>query len=202
MEKVKFRGKCLDNGKLVYGHFWHSESFGTTVNGVVVDPDSVAQLVGYDEQGREVYEGDEVADPFNGETGTVQLQVQISGENLSAQNFFDNFYALKAIKADVLFSAPDLSNGEFQRMFGELLMVQGWFKFGSEPMFEVFQAGKNISICGYFTNKSFGYLQQVLDEYGIESIVNRVEEKSKHFSKLTDITVENSIAVEWREAKC
>lgn len=201
MRKIKFRGKMRGFGDYAFGDLRHrgDEVF---VDGYRVYPESIAQLVGYDEQGKEIYEGDEVADPFNGKTGTVKLQVQISGENLSTQNFIDNFYSLKAIKADVLFSAPDLSNEEFQKMFNELLAVQGWFKFGNTPMFEVFQARKNISICGNFSKKSFRYLQQVLDEYGVESIVNRVGEESNRFSKLTDITSENSIGVEWRNLNC
>ena len=60
MKTIKFRGKSLDNGKFVYGYLWHSETFGTTVNGVVVDPESVAQLIGYDKNGKEIYSDDEV----------------------------------------------------------------------------------------------------------------------------------------------
>lgn len=60
MKKIKFRGKSLDNGKMFYGYLWHSETFGATVNGVVVDPESVAQLIGYDKNGKEIYSDDEV----------------------------------------------------------------------------------------------------------------------------------------------
>ena len=62
MRMIKFRGKDLDSDKVVYGHFWYSESFGTTVNGVVVDPESVVQFIGYDAEGNEIYEGDSLID--------------------------------------------------------------------------------------------------------------------------------------------
>lgn len=207
MRKIKFRIKNalgydtfielkVENGAVLF------ESQPTVPLAAAFDAESIVQFVGYDEQGREIYESDEVADPFNGEIGSVKLKAQISGEDIVTKNFFDDFYSLKAIKADVLFSAPDLNSEEFKKMFSELLAVRSWFKFGNTPMFEVFQEGRNISICGYFTKKSFGYLQEVLDEYDIKSIVNRVREESNRLSKLTDITGENSIEVEWRDVKC
>ena len=74
MRKIKFRGKRLDNGELIYGdilhygkyeicirsyHFPDKESFST----LPVYSNSVAQLVGYDADGAEVYEGDVVQAP-------------------------------------------------------------------------------------------------------------------------------------------
>ena len=71
---IKFRGKRLDNGELIYGdilrygkyvicirsyHFPDKESFST----LPVYSNSVAQLVGYDADGAEVYEGDVVQAP-------------------------------------------------------------------------------------------------------------------------------------------
>ena len=69
MKKIKFRGKCLDNGNLVFGHFWQSETFGATVNGVVVDSKTVAQFVGYDKNGTEIYSDDEIRVYFEGAYG-------------------------------------------------------------------------------------------------------------------------------------
>ena len=61
---IKFRGRTLD-GRIVFGDFVHyvpMSSFPGIVNedGFVteVDPDSVAQFLGYDINGLEVYEGD------------------------------------------------------------------------------------------------------------------------------------------------
>lgn len=60
---IKFRGRRIDNGEFVYGDLMHFQN-GTVAIDVLkggifpVDPDTVAQLVGYDANGNEVYEGD------------------------------------------------------------------------------------------------------------------------------------------------
>lgn len=61
---IKFRGRRLD-GPLVYGDLIHYKNGNVAIQiiegGIYpVIPDSVAQLVGYDKDGREVYEGDTV----------------------------------------------------------------------------------------------------------------------------------------------
>ena len=64
MRPIKFRGKRVDNGEYVYGDLIQAvtmSSFpGIVVEDVVydVDPESVTQLIGYDSNGKEVYEGD------------------------------------------------------------------------------------------------------------------------------------------------
>jgi len=63
---IKFRGKNSFNGKLVYGDCVHQGEFvfiryradNNIYYADKVAPDSVAQLVGYDMDGEEVYEGD------------------------------------------------------------------------------------------------------------------------------------------------
>ena len=73
---IKFRGKDIRNGKYVFGDLIHGFddewkynenvtriAFGNGFNEIVyveVDPETVAQLVGYDAEGNEVYEGDEI----------------------------------------------------------------------------------------------------------------------------------------------
>lgn len=79
---IKFRGRRLDNGEFFFGngvyqdtplseeqkkHGWLSRTYiiGTEFPLLAklwhpVDPDSVAQLVGFDADGREVYEGDKI----------------------------------------------------------------------------------------------------------------------------------------------
>ena len=66
MRQIKFRGRRLDNGEYVYGDFVHyvpQSSFPGIVDedGFVheVKSESVAQLIGRDVKGKEVYEGDE-----------------------------------------------------------------------------------------------------------------------------------------------
>ena len=80
---IKFRGKRLDNGKYVYGDLIHyhknvyirfkdidapMEYFH-----VEVFPDFVSQLVGYDVDDEEVYEGDEIQDLATGDVITAKL---------------------------------------------------------------------------------------------------------------------------------
>ena len=59
MRKIKFRGRCIGNGTFVYGHLMHNFD-DVYVNYWQVDPESVAQLVGIDANGNEVYEGDKI----------------------------------------------------------------------------------------------------------------------------------------------
>lgn len=60
---IKFRGKDILNGNVLYGDLLHAKNellileFGTKVARTVAK-NSVAQLVGYDAEGKEVYEGD------------------------------------------------------------------------------------------------------------------------------------------------
>ena len=71
LESIKFRGKKL-NGQYIYG--WFAMKFndnGDYVPVIIwdaenpayyseVEPNSVAQLIGYDSNGKEVYEGDKL----------------------------------------------------------------------------------------------------------------------------------------------
>lgn len=73
---IKFRGRVCDEnkaqsdqGKTVYGNCLFQYPNGTVALShtiklalTFVDPESVAQLVGYDKDGREVYEGDIIVD--------------------------------------------------------------------------------------------------------------------------------------------
>ena len=81
MNKIKFRGLAIEDytgkpiteKKFVYGNVWANEDNSYVIigeykdakrmsNHYVVDPDSVAQLVGYGADGNEVYEGDILID--------------------------------------------------------------------------------------------------------------------------------------------
>ena len=65
MREIKFRGQDLVSGNLLFGDLLHARGellileFGSKV-ARTVKKDSVAQLVGYDADGNEVYEDDEL----------------------------------------------------------------------------------------------------------------------------------------------
>lgn len=68
MRQIKFRGLTLE-GKFIYGdyrhigfrpHIYKREQCYYEERAVEVAPESVAQLIGIDANGREVYEGDKV----------------------------------------------------------------------------------------------------------------------------------------------
>ncbi|MBR3747245.1 MAG: hypothetical protein IKN27_09845 [Selenomonadaceae bacterium] len=73
---IKFRGRDKETGKIVFGSF---VDYGEHCNSRYwinpptneanhpVDPDSVAQLVGYDANGKEIYEGDKVVSEYGDE---------------------------------------------------------------------------------------------------------------------------------------
>ena len=202
MRPIKFRGKDKD-GNVHFGGLVLDDRREQKIYNIVkccgwctawaeVKPESIAQLVGYDERGREIYEGDEFTDPFDGKvfTAEIKARVQEKDGDTPSRDFFDNFYVLEPINIDVLFSAPNLSDEEFQKMLDKLITVQGWFKKqNSQSAFEIFAAGRNITISGEVSKKSIEYLQQVLDEYGIEEIVNRGVSGNAHFSDLIALVV-------------
>ena len=66
---IKFRGRNIDTGEVVFGdlriigirpHIFKEAQCYYDEELIEVDEDSVAQLVGYDCDGREVYEGDTI----------------------------------------------------------------------------------------------------------------------------------------------
>lgn len=74
MRTIKFRGRDLETGKLVYGDFMNG-SFGRVLidenKGALparyVEPESVGQFTGcYDGDGEEIYEGDDLEIDFEG----------------------------------------------------------------------------------------------------------------------------------------
>lgn len=73
MRPIKFRGRCIDNhlpdtGKMVVGCYFSGVYPKGEIHAIIdrdgdefdVEPESVKQLVGYDADGNEVYEDDEL----------------------------------------------------------------------------------------------------------------------------------------------
>lgn len=86
--QIKFRGRTY-GGKVVFGKGVYSDEFGThiyfrTHGGIKiasVEPESVAQLIGYDSNGAEVYEGDVLYD--DSDKFTVELAIHGRKDNSS-----------------------------------------------------------------------------------------------------------------------
>lgn len=75
MREIKFRGYDTRDGVREMVTFTLDELLAGTDEYELVDPDSVAQFIGYDADGAEVYEGDTVRH-FTGEL----VKVRLSGE--------------------------------------------------------------------------------------------------------------------------
>lgn len=79
---IKFRGRPTSAmyGNLVFGDLIHYNgriAIHVIRQGIyTVDPDSIAQLVGYDVDGREVYEGDTLTDILGNEY-TAKIRIEL-----------------------------------------------------------------------------------------------------------------------------
>ena len=83
MRELKFRGRDIDTGEFVYAELGGiveeiKDGYFTfrIANLPVVEISSIAQLVGYDQNGQEIYEGDELVsdDPINPHVYTARLE--------------------------------------------------------------------------------------------------------------------------------
>mgnify|MGYP007069966298 CR=1 FL=1 len=63
MKTVKFRGVKVTDGEYVYGDLSHDRGH-ISINGKRVKPEPIDQLVGYDKDGEEIYEGDRAFNHF------------------------------------------------------------------------------------------------------------------------------------------
>lgn len=95
---IKFRGKRVDTGEFVFGDFIHRGPLEGKP-GIIdeqdfyneVDPDSVVQLVGYDADDNEVYEGDILVGTYNNEWTAMLVHAPISNDGFQIIVPIENF---------------------------------------------------------------------------------------------------------------
>lgn len=100
---IKFRGKCVDSGEYVCGDLIHGEDGICIIindDRHRVDENSIVQLVGYDKEGNEIYDGEELI--------TFKPDITAKAVIIKQINFFRN-----ADENNVVFSNafyPELAN--------------------------------------------------------------------------------------------
>lgn len=117
-KEIKFRGRSINSGELVYGDLVHTDTEAVNIRyieknfcGVAgrvvifvkeVEPYSVAQLIGYDADGNEVYEGDTLFDNY-GKSEVADLVVGlITEESFNvACDAGDTLYGYRLERGDV-----------------------------------------------------------------------------------------------------
>lgn len=83
MRQIKFRGRHVEYHDEIYYGFYEMDARGNHFiidsNNImhIVDPESVAQLVGHDSNGNEVYEGDTVV--LNSDDYPLEYKAHLSG---------------------------------------------------------------------------------------------------------------------------
>ena len=87
MRTIKFRGARVNTGELVYGDLTHDGGH-IYIDDKRVNPDSVAQLVGTDNNGEEVYEGDELVESITGDVVHACFNFMGLLAHRSADGFF------------------------------------------------------------------------------------------------------------------
>lgn len=99
MREIKFRGKRLDNGEWVYGDLFRMHGVPYIYpypapngwNDYEVIPDTIGQFTGqFDDSGKEIYEGDIVANDF----GNAYIV------NMAVEWCTDGYWALHEIDGD------------------------------------------------------------------------------------------------------
>lgn len=105
MRTYKFRGKRFDNGELIYGDLSISSrpAIGNGRDWFLVEPESVAQFVGFDADGNEIYEGDEIVQPTNiYNRYTAELSAQTVEQGIWRNNFENQVKAYMLVSGDKL----------------------------------------------------------------------------------------------------
>ncbi|MBR5913975.1 MAG: hypothetical protein IKZ58_06405 [Selenomonadaceae bacterium] len=95
---IKFRGKEYFSNSWHYGYFVKTDDreCGYIVKGngekIIVDPDSVSQLVGYDSISQEVYEGDNLVIYDDSDFGKRKRIIDRATAKLLPNVRFEDFY--------------------------------------------------------------------------------------------------------------
>ena len=110
MREIKFRGTDVYTGEKRYGFYLEDEDGANILDiknisrAYLVDRDSVAQLVGHDANGEEIYEGDVIV-PVVPETDKSNREHQVMILNKDGEKIWDSKEGkpLKEIKAKFVF---------------------------------------------------------------------------------------------------
>ena len=78
MKKIKFRGIAKCNAQPVFGDLVHYKG-QIGINDYFVYPESVAQFVGYDKNGNEVYEGDDIISDIGEGNALIRVMFGCNG---------------------------------------------------------------------------------------------------------------------------
>ena len=101
MREIKFRGEMRGFDYYAFGDLRHrgDEVF---VDGYRVKPETVAQLVGYDANGNEVYEGDKLVSTKNSDcVCSAYFEPFPEQDDVIKPNHFSNFVLQKTINCDI-----------------------------------------------------------------------------------------------------
>ena len=87
MRTYKFRGKRLDNGELIYGDLSVSNkpAVGNGKEWFLVEPESVAQFVGFDSDGNEIVQPTNTARRFNAGLPRMTVERNLYHTDFDAQ---------------------------------------------------------------------------------------------------------------------
>ena len=102
MREIKFRGLNTADGSEGMTTFTLGELLATSEDYDLVDPDTVQQLVGYDQDGKEVYEGDVLLSnyPDNDKEYVARLhgEARTTDGYIIFQKMFGNFRLKEDLK--------------------------------------------------------------------------------------------------------
>lgn len=102
MKPIKFRGKSIWTGKMLFGDLIHDDEkifirSQTRNFEVQVEPDSVAQFVGYDVDGNEIYSADTILENITEELNLIPM-TRIAGYRIAVNDVGKTFKDFRLVK--------------------------------------------------------------------------------------------------------